>query len=565
MNTAFAGAALLSASIGGTVSACITWGSIAVLIISILHGMSRGMYKTAIRIITIGFAIFLTYHVTEMITGFLHEMFVDQTVEEIITRVWPGYTDVVAENTRGIINSFDATTMERLVATGTVIFIMPIVFVAAFYILKVLSMFLYYLLHAIFRVGKKNSMVSKLMGIMLGIIQGLVVLWALLMPVAGLASLAEEAKPTLTSDKDPAVIEKVNGIYEDYIDDVSSNMFIKLVRGFGGDAMFGSITTVTVGDEEVDMKKEAIVIAEIIADGYPLMDGSASWSELRESDKRALTAILEDVGDDEYTANMIAGVLRGVVKAHESGYFNFGFEEPLKGFLDEFVHIFANSDRTTVEGDLKTFLDVYFILNDAHVLSHFGGGDSSNVAEELLGATDENGTKVITKIIDKLSENPRTASLVTSLTKFSLKLMAESAGNLLPEGTDADQIYEDVKVGMQDVLLNVNDPSIPEEEKHEVVKESLNNTLIESGVVSADAPLSDEAMNSITDYVMENYAGKEELTDDDINNAIFSYYNQYGVPEGVNPDDINPDLIPGGNGGSGEDNAPTDGDTPPEG
>ena len=210
--------------------------------------------------------------------------------------------------------------------------------------------------------------------------------------------------------------------------------------------------------------------------------------------------------------------------------------------MDEFVHIFADSDRTTVEGDLKTFLDVYFILNDAHVLSHFGGGDSSNVAEELLGATDADGTKVITKIIDKLSENPRTASLVTSLTKFSLKLMAESTGNLLPEGTDADQIYEDVKVGMQDVLLNVNDPSIPEEEKHEVVKESLNNTLIESGVVSADAPLSDEAMNSITDYVMENYAGKEELTDDDINNAIFAYYNQYGIPEGVNPDNV---VIPG--------------------
>ena len=547
MNTAFTGAALLS--IGGTISACITWGAIAILVISILHGMSRGMYKTAIRIITLGLAVYLTYHLTEMITGILHDMFVDQTVEQIITRVWADYSTVVSEKIRGIINSFDATTMERLVAAATVIVAMPVVFVAVFYILKILSMFVYYLLHAIFRVGKKNSMVSKLMGIMLGIIQGAVVIWALLMPVAGLAGLAEEAKPVITHDKDEAVVERVNDIYENYIDDVTSNVFIKLVRGFGADHMFSSITTVTVGDESVDMKKQAIVIANIVADGYPLMDGSTSWTDLSDSDKNALLAILDDVGSDEYTAEIIAGVLRGMVRAHGSGYFDFGLEEPLNTFLLDFIKVFENADASTVKEDLRTFLDVYFILNDAGVLSHFGGGESASAAEELLGATDAEGNKVITKIINKLSENPRTSALVTSLTKFSLKLMAESTGNLLPEGVDADKIYDDVKVGMQDVLLNVNDASIPEEEKHEVVKESLNNTLIESGVVSADAPLSDDAMNSITDYVMENFAGKEELTDEDINNAIFSYYNQYGIPEGVNPDNV---VIPGTGDGEGD-------------
>lgn len=558
MNTAFLSAALLEAGasgIGSTISSVITWGAIIIIALSALVGMSRGMYKTAIRLVTLGLCLFLTYHASHMITDYLHSRFVGRTVEEIITEFWPAYSTSLTDQIRGVINSFDAETMERLVATGTVVLILPIVFMIVFYVLKLLSMLIYFLLHALLRVGVRKSMVSKLMGILLGAIQGAFIVWALVMPIGGIAGIAEDARPKLTTDKEPYVIDMVEGIYTDYVDAVCDNAVVKMVRGFGGDTMFAEITTVTVADETVDMQKEAIVILEIVADGYPLIKDGFNWTELREQDRRAMNAILEDVSSDEYTANTVAGVLRGIAKARKDGHFDFGFQEPFNTFMDDMIQIFSDSDRNTIEGDFRTFLDVYFLLDDAHVLTHFGAGTSSTVAEELLGATDENGTKIVTKVINKLSENPRTAPLVTSLTKFSLKLMAESVGNILPEGTDTDKIYDDVKVGMQDVLVNVNDESIPEEEKHEIVKDSLNDALVNSGVIKEDAPLNEDVMDTMTDYVMENFNGKEELTDDDINNAILSYYNQYGIPEGVNPDDINPDLIPdgvGGNTGSGD-------------
>lgn len=552
MNTAFASAALLEAgsAVGKTASLGITAISVAIILISVFYGMSRGMYKTAIRIVTIAISVLLSYYVVKRITAYAHTLFVGRSVEGVITNFWTGYINLFNEKVRGIINSFDAPTVERILATVFVICAVPIIFICVFHLIKLLTLALYLIGHGIFRVGKAKSPVSMIMGCILGAIQGLMIVWATMMPIAGVAAIAKDARSTLISDKDPAVAQNITSAYENYIDDICANPFIKLVDGFGGDIMFSRMMTVKVGDESVNMKKEAVVLAEVVADAYPMMDGGFSWAELRDKDKHAMTSVLDDVGNDKYTAKTVAGILRGISNAHKTGYFNFGFQEPFKSFMDEFIQVFDDSDETNVKGDLKTFLDVYFILNDAEVLSYFGGGLTEDTAEALLAAKDGE-TKVITKVTDKLSENDRTAGLVTSLTKFSLKLMAETSGNILPEGADADKIYDDVKVGMVDVLANVNDPTIPAEEKRDAVKESLNTTLINSGVVSAEKPLAEEQMNSITDYVMENYQGKTELTDDDINNAILAYYDKQGTtpPEGgvpVLPEGSEPVIPEGG-------------------
>lgn len=542
MNTAFMNAALLEAStVGSTISGAITAVAVILILLGVLLGMKRGMYKTTLRILTVVASSFIAYWVIEGVTDYLHGLFVGRTLEEIITGVWPGYTTAVAENLRNIINSFDAVTVERIIAAGTVILILPIVFTLVFIVAKLLTTILYFIIRSILRLGGINSPVSSLLGGFLGALQGALITGVILLPIAGLAGMAEEAREPLIADKDPAVAEKITNVYVNYLDDICANSTLKTIRSLGGDAIFSDMTTVTVGDEEVDMQKEAIVLVEIVADGAPLMK-DFSWAELRPEDKKAMSAILSDVGDDDYTANTVAGVLRAMSVANRVGAFSFGFEYPFNEFMDEFIQIFADSNRENVEADLETFLNVYFILNDYQVLSHFAGGLSEGSAESLL-SQDADGDSVVNKIIDTLSANPRTKGLVTSLTKFSLKLMAESAGNLLPEGMDAEQVYEDVKLGMNDVLEKVNDESITPEEKHEVVKEEINNTLISSGVITEDTPISEEAMDSLTDYVMENYVGKEELTDDDINNAILAYYTKTGKEPGtpINPDDINPD------------------------
>ena len=143
---------------------------------------------------------------------------------------------------------------------------------------------------------------------------------------------------------------------------------------------------------------------------------------------------------------------------------------------------------------------------------------------------------------------------MTEFTKFSLKLMADSVGNALPSDVDTEKLYEDVKTGISGALDAVNDETLSTEEKKESVKNTINDTLVESGVMTEENKIDDDIMDSITDYVVENYQGKTELSDEDINNAILHYYEAYAnsgtiptLPDGSQLPDL--DDIPDQNEG----------------
>ena len=158
-------AALLEAStVGSTISGAITAVAVILILLGVLLGMKRGMYKTTLRILTVVASSFIAYWVIEGVTDYLHGLFVGRTLEEIITGVWPGYTTAVAENLRNIINSFDAVTVERIIAAGTVILILPIVFTLVFIVAKLLTTIIYFIIRSILRLGGINSPISSVLG-----------------------------------------------------------------------------------------------------------------------------------------------------------------------------------------------------------------------------------------------------------------------------------------------------------------------------------------------------------------------------------------------------------------
>lgn len=537
-------AALLEAggsTVGSTISLAITAIVLVYILFGVLFGLKRGMYKTAVRLITIAAAAVISFCVVTWLTDYLNTFIVGKTVEEVITTVWPGYVDSIPEEYRNIVNCFDAETVESLLATILVMVLMPIIYIIVFMLIKLIIWPVYFIIQGLIGAGGHQSVVSKLIGGTLGAVQGVVIAGVMLLPISGLAGVIADSRDHLTTGKEPWVGEAIEDAYVNYLDEPINHPFFEFINAFGVEAAYADLVTIDIGSEKnVDMRKELEVLAEIAADAAPLVsDGLFDWTHLRDTDKTAITAILSDVGEDEHTAKTVAGVLRGIAKAHSENHFELGFEEPFDQFMTEFVSIFLTADKDNLNDDLTTFVNVYFLLNDHDVLAHFSTMTMTDTDAQQLFAADKDGKSVINHVIDTLNENPRTKPLVNALTKFSLQLMSESVGNALPEGADMDQVYEEVKTGMTGVLDTVNDPTIPEEERKEVVKESLNTALVDSGVLSEDTRLDDETMNNITDYVMENFEGKTELTDDDINSAIFSYYTQHGIPDGVVvPDDV---------------------------
>lgn len=568
-------AALLDAAAGGTTGSDISSAITAIFIFficsGIFFGLTRGMYKTAIRCVTVAAVAILSFYTITYMSQSLHDMLTGHNLEEIIVRIWPGYLDVVDAGIREIIASFDPITVERLLVMAVTIVLIPILFSLVFIVFRLVSMLVYFLLCGLFRARGHKSLGSAILGGALGAVQGAFIAGVILLPIAGMATTIGEMREELIADKRPDVSEQIESIYVEYIDDVLTNPVLEAIRGFGTNDAFADMVTVPVGEEDIDMREEVKVVAEIAGDCVPLFDPDFAWTRLGDDQKMALSAILADVGEDDYTANLVSGVLRGLAKATSSGVVDLGIEAPMDEFIKAFIAIFETSDRNNVTKDLETFLNVYFILSDFEVLKFFDAGENeAGLKVEDLLTEEKDGKTIITHVIDTLSANDRTKSLVTALTKFSLKIMADTVGNILPEGMDAEVLYDGVREGMADVLLDVNNPDIPEEEKKEVVKDTLNQTLVNAGVLTEETPLDDEIMSNIADHVITEFAGKEELTDDDINGAILSYFTKYGtegIPDGVNPDDlpdgdygdILDDILGGGNGNDGDDDGNDDG------
>lgn len=499
------------------------------LVMGLFTGFSRGFGKTAIRILTVLAAAVVTYVFILVAFKSIDEWFVGKTIDELISSFVPDYRAGLDENTLALIDSIDAATAERIIMLVFGLVVGPTVFIAGFYLIKAVLMVLYWILSAILGFSSRDKgFLSTIGGGLLGLAQGALIAYICLIPISGFTGIVAELREPLTGEDKPAeTVEMIDGAYTAYIDDVLDNPVLKIVGEYGGNMLFNQMTTLAVNGENVDMRKEAKNLAEIAVDAIPLAN-EFKWDQLTPEHKGALLAILDDVGDDKYAADIVAGILRSLAASIHADGLPIEMEEPFASFADEFVGIFDSSTSENLKPDLKTFLEVYFILSDAGVLTEFTpeGESTPETVEDLLIVDNGEGT-VISRVITKLNLNPRTAPIVTSLAKFSLQLMAESAGNTLGEDVNIAEVYEDVKTGMNSVLDAVNDDNLSRDEKKEAVKETLDTTLKDTGIITEDLGLSEEVMDTIADYAVDNFVGIDQLTDQDINNAILSYYDAY--------------------------------------
>ena len=107
--------------------------------------------------------------------------------------------------------------------------------------------------------------------------------------------------------------------------------------------------------------------------------------------------------------------------------------------------------------------------------------------------------------------------LVTMLTKLSLSIMMNDVG--VEKG---NEVYDTVKEGVTGVISIDKTQYETEEEYVDAVSDSLDKTLNDH-----DIDLAPEIVDSMAKYVADNYSDLEEITDDEINDTILSYYEAY--------------------------------------
>lgn len=520
-----------------TIGSYIAVGLLAYIAISVLsgliYGFKRGFSKTVIRLVTIAAAAVVSFVAVIWLAEYIDLFFHGRTLEELITLVWPDYETAADPALHDFIAAFDTETAERVVMALLTIIALPLLFVIVFYIAKFLSLIIYGIFAGILGLmSKEKGFFSTIFGGIIGAAQGVLIAAVVLLPTAGFLGVAEDMRAGLvTGDKPEESVALVESFYEEYLDDVIASEPIVLLRQFGGDMLFERMTTVMVADETVDMREETKSIAEIVVDSLPLVDEDLNWKHLDPHHQDALRAILADVEENKYNASIIAGVLRGVCSAIASESIPLELEEPFNDFAIQLVSVFATTNKDIVAEDLGTLLEIYFILGDADILAAFdtesGGGADP---KEMLIVKDDAGNTVIDNVITELNTNPRTVPIVTSLTKFSLQLMIDSfpavkdevGEDVIPEDVDIEVVYDNVKEGVNELLPDVNNPDLSKVEKVENVSSALDSTLKENNIA-----LEEDVLDYIAEEIITRFEGKEELTDEDINNALLAFYGAY--------------------------------------
>ena len=484
-------------------------------VLGVLFGLGRGLPKSTLRLGTIVLSAIIAFIVASSISPAIAESFEGKTLEEALATVVPEESFDDGTPIAAFLSSCDAVTAGLILELVSALFIVPTAFVTVFIVLNAVSMILFWILSAVLKLGEREK--SRALGALVGAVQGALIAAIVLLPLASAASTAAIVRDSIDGiETTEEVKTTLDGVYDEYLNGVIENPVLGAINSYGGDAISHRLSTIEVAGTTVDAREE---LGEIIKILFTTAEfAKTDFENPDENTFDALHALADMIGDDPFTSEVLSGILRAFSTALHDGKIDNDFENPYHDMLISITDIFLNSTGATIGRNLNTMVDVYYILYDSGTIDAINNPPEGYSIEDVLVAP-YNGTEdsVIDTVIAKIKDNPDTKPLITALTKFSVTIVAES----LEISDDANTVYDSMKSDLYVIL----------ESRHLCsTKEELSNILIEDlGDVlrSHDIILDNKILREMSDIAAEEFLGKEEITDDDINDLILSYYDAY--------------------------------------
>jgi hypothetical protein len=249
------------------------------------------------------------------------------------------------------------------------------------------------------------------------------------------------------------------------------------------------------------------------------LDG-VDLASITDEDKAVIDEILRTVEDGYYTRVLISGALHVAAHYIDTGDLEIGFEgadEKIDVLIADIIKLLATSSPDTISADLETFKQVYYLLNDAKILS-LNSESEGNLFLSFL-ETDEDGQTIMSRFNNILISNPRTTVLCKDLAEVAMTIVLSNTGF---DEVVAPETVENVKNTLNEVVSIKKEDYATEEEYKADVQNKIDESLKEN-----DIALEPEQVEKITDFVIQEFEGKEEVSDEDMVNFMSEYYNVY--------------------------------------
>ena len=497
-------------------------GSLAV---GALLGFKRGAGKQTVKLVLLMISIVVSFWICLKIYPLVFNLVAGRSVTEICGLVGVSFDEATAS----IINSVDSESAAYILAVPLTLVLVPLISMILLIILTALCLIPSVFLCGMLGFGNRfNNLITRAGGAVLGAIEGFLALCMVLAPLVGIVNVAGEAVKN-AEEKYPEYnnSQAIGKIYHANVDKAENNLVFKFVDSNFG-YIYDEFTNVKMEDHEIQMEKVASDCFEIFVLYGEL--GETDFASPTDRDKEIIEAMIKTFGKDEYMTTIASGIVKSASTAMLNGNIQLNVEEPLSSFLNSLIAVFSDSNKNTIEADLTTALNIYSIVADSGAFVSMDLKDKSMFEAFLV--KDENGVSVINLICNELDANPRFHHVSESLSDFAMDLLFEG---LDIGGGDVKQTLDDVKGTLNNIVnINKEDYATEEEYKADVNKE-LDSTLKEHGI-----ELEEEQLSQVTDFVVTEFEGKEEITDMDLAQFMGKYYDVYGtlptLPDGSTPE-----------------------------
>lgn len=491
-----------------------------IVLISVLRGLFTGSGSQIVSLCLTAIAAIAAFLITLAIEDNLIAAATPDKIKEYILGMGE---QVAALNIAEIANYLNS--LDLLVALVGA-FVSPIVFASIFLTLNgVLGAFSTRISRLI---GLGNNAFAggvDVFGAALGVLNGLIVAFVLCVPVSGMVGMVDESIEIVRAKNDEKYSSIIN-TYDESIASINDHFAVAAVRELGADSMMDSFTTVMIDGNEINLRSEFVNVVSIVVEFASI--GEVDFTALSEENKLSISSAVDALEDSDYLMMLASGIISDMGHALEDGIIPIKVPSPYDVVLNPAISMLATSNIDNFKADLDTILEIYYLLSDSGALKAFGQKGHEQEMTDAFTLTDTSGDTIINRVVAIIDKNEHMRPLVKALADMSLIMLTNQLG------IDANivEVYDNIKTGVNDVLAVNPDDYDTNEEYVAARNEKLDEAFSSNGV-----ELEPEVIDGIGDYIDENYPDLEELTDDDINDIILSYYDVYMSvqSEGINP------------------------------
>lgn len=497
----------------GTAPAYVSLGIIAafafIVIWQAVRGWQRGFFKEIFHTAFTFLAAVIAYFVTAFLWSKSLSILDGQTVESILATL--GIT--LPENIGNALGVFDMQVIEYILLLPIGVIAMPFAFMMTFFVLNLIFKLLYVITVGVLHIPYPQSKAAELPGFIIGMLEGMLVAFMILLPFADVSSISTDAYHMMQETREERGLEETDAekLLVSYAVPLEKNPVVKFINSFGGEKLLDKFASFEDGNGGMNMRDEyASMVKLTFLDFASLHD--TDWMQLAPHHKLAIEDIVDSIDDSRYKTEILSEVL-GCIGQLIGADGALGTNGASSDIVLALFSVFNGLEADELNDVLIVFEEFYFHLSDEGILKSFENGDTESLVQ-MFTSVDADGKSNLTKMTDILKKNNRTALLSTQITKLSMSALSGVAGM----DAEVEAKYESVKSSFTEALSEI-DTSKPKEEQVSDMSDTIKTSLADNGMT-----IEPEVADEMAEYVIDNLSGKETLTEEEFNDALLYYY-----------------------------------------